>query len=379
MKNQTQRLSVLLEYLWRVLHLSRKYITLCLKRYTLPQLETRLRKNPQSLMMDLGLPIPRAKSVVSLGQQEAAPEKFLTRGDEAYPASLTNLHDAPYVIYYRGQLDLLEHPGPKITFVGTRRASAYAKRVCRYLIEQLAPLNPLILSGMAAGIDGVAHQTALDLGLKTIGILGTPLHRPYPAFHRALFQQMQTHGLLLTEVYPEAKMGPWRFPERNRLLAALGDATVVVEAPEKSGALITARVAAELGREVMVAPGELLPEQNGGGHRLIQEGAHLLRNAEEIVEILGLSPGPLSLFPKEENQVAPIEKNIEKLNVSKAYEGPAEGKEMLQLLGNHPMQIDKIIHISQKSASEVISLLMELHLEGWVEELPGAHFKLASS
>lgn len=370
----------LVEYLWRVLQLTRKQISTCFSRWSFEQLEKRLIQNPKSFISELNPKSPVLKlNLPSFNRQSKAPENYLTSYHDFFPERLRHLEDMPWVLYYRGSLELLKHSGPYLTVVGTRSPSSYARKACESLLEKLAPWDPLILSGMAAGLDGVAHRSALKLGLKTIGVIGTPLHRPYPSCHQKLFYEMEEQGLLLTEVYPRAPMGPWRFPERNRLLAALGQVTLVVEAPEKSGALLTANMAADLGREVFVVPGPLFPNLNRGGHLLVQQGAQLLSQAEEIIEFLLGSPKKPMLSSDSKRFPAVTGDLKENLNISKTYNGPSEGKVLLELLSESPMQIDKIIHISQKSASEVSALLMELNLEGWIEELPGAYFQLRSA
>jgi DNA processing protein len=216
---------------------------------------------------------------------------------------------------------------------------------------------------LARGIDGVAHRTALKLGIPTIAVLGTALDTVFPLQHLELQKNIAQEGLLLGEIAPGFPTEAWRFAERNRVIAALSDAVIVVEAPLKSGALVTAKYALELGREIFVVPGPLTLESNEGGHRLIQDGAHLFTNVKEVIEIIGFcSKRPLG----DENLNSPATEPM-----------PLNGEEalLMGLLREEPQHIDKLILISHLPAPLVSSTLTGLQLKGWVEELEGCHFK----
>jgi DNA processing protein len=206
--------------------------------------------------------------------------------------------------------------------------------------------------------------------MASLGVLGVPLHQSYSLSRQKLFERMGESGLLVTELYPNATMGPWRFPERNRLLAALAEAIVVVEAPIPSGALITAQEGLELGREIFVVPGPLQPHFNAGGHRLIQDGAHLLTHPREIGDVLGYAlPGQVtSSSSAEKISTAPhrSDRGEEELNSS-----PLDNQ-ILQALQAGPLHVDKIVAFSQKPAPAVLARLIELCLSGnLVEPAPG--------
>lgn len=346
----------LLDYLWRALRLPRKAIRLMLERHGPGGLEQMLQMRPGAFLKDLPeswktelpTPIPPYRGF------QISP-RLLSPGHPGFPGSFLELHDPPWILYYQGNSQLLAHPGPRLAVVGTRRASDYARRLTAQWLLDCKPFHPLIISGMAWGIDGIAHHWALEAGLPTVGILGTPLERPYPPAHRRLFARMLREGLLLSELYSGATLGKWRFPERNRLLAALAEGILVVEAPEKSGALLTAQEGLELGREIFVLPGPLNPHSNGGGHRLIQDGAHLVTHPRELFEIMG--------YPSR----APTSPG-----------GPASPPEdpLLEILRQGPLHVDKIVSISQKPAPEVMARLIELSLEGQVAETHPGFFKL---
>ena len=281
-----------------------------------------------------------------------------------YPQEFEQLFDAPAGLYYRGDLEILSSEGPRIGIVGTRHASNYALKICEKIIQSLQTLNPVIVSGLALGIDGRAHQEALDCKLKTIAILGSHIDVIYPPTHRSLHQCISREGLLLSESPPGAELGPWSFPERNRLIAALSDILIVVEAPEKSGALVTAKFALELGRDIYVVPGSIDSPRNKGGHRLIQDGAQLLADPGEIFELL--KPRILN------SSASPAPRAKESIDLSKFS---SEEQKILKILAQGPEHIDKIAELSQLASPQVMGISMELSLRGQVSELPGKVFE----
>ncbi len=356
--------SELVEFLGRVKSLGRRKI-----RRLAPQLK--------DLNALLRLPIGKIASFAESLQLQAPeefrnavlnpvhadpPPRFFSYLDAIFPDKLNHLHDPPCGLYYQGLLDLLHLPRPWIGVVGTRRASHYGLKMCERLIRRLAPFKPVIVSGMAKGIDGRAHETALNLGLSSIGVLGSPIHMVYPPSHGRLFAAMIARGLLLSEIAPEAPQGPWRFPERNRLIAALADALVVVEAPVKSGALLTAREALDLGREIFVVPGAMDNELNLGGHRLIQDGAHLLTDPLEILEALKIIKSARDCPP--EPPRIPIEP------------ASSEEKRIVQLLAAGPLHIDKIVELSELAAPLAAGLLTQMELRGLIAALPGKVYEI---
>ena len=304
--------------------------------------------------------------ILRTGPRVSAPGNFLAFGDRAYPDFLAHLEDPPCVLYYLGDVSVLSHVGPRITVVGTRHCSYEARVSCEKLIAELVPYDPLIVSGMASGIDGVAHRAALRYGLKTLAVLGTPLDQPYPRSHRGLFQEIAQQGVVLSELYPGAVLGAWRFPERNRILAAWGEVLVVVEAPEKSGTLLTAQEALELGRDIFVIPGDWVRGNNQGGHRLVSQGAMLLTEVREILDTLPRA-GKRGGAP-ESSCVEFAEENLSR-----------EQQEILNLLQDGPAFIDKICSLSKLPTPELISAVTHLILVGLVVELPGGELRRLKS
>ena len=210
----------------------------------------------------------------------------IERDDPHYPARLNHLYDPPDCLYIKGDIRLLAMP--MIAVVGSRKASSEGLRNARAFAQDLSKAGALIVSGLARGIDGAAHQAAIDLGRRhfTLAVCGTGLDQTYPREHLSLAKEIGQYGLLVSELPLGAGPKAFHFPRRNRLIAALALGVVVIEAAEKSGSLITARIAAELGREVFALPGPISSPFSSGCHQLIQEGAKLVCSPKEVLEEL---------------------------------------------------------------------------------------------
>jgi DNA processing protein len=209
-------------------------------------------------------------------------------GLQGYPVQLMDLPDPPPILFSIGELDLLKRPA--VAIVGTRRSSRYGDRVARTLAGTLARAGACIVSGMATGVDGIAHGAALDCGGSTIGVLGTGIDVAYPAAHRALHDRIATSGLLLSEHPPGERAGPGAFPRRNRIIAALAQLTVVVEAGLRSGALLTAGHALEIGRTVAAVPGQIDSPESSGANALVRDGAQVIADVTDALCLMGLTP-----------------------------------------------------------------------------------------
>jgi DNA processing protein len=203
-----------------------------------------------------------------------------------YPKRLLDLSDPPQRLFYVGDIGLLAQP--MLAIVGARKASFAGMRLAQYFSSTLGLAGYHIISGMAYGIDGAAHQSILDLNAapKTIAVCGNGLDRTYPPEHRELAARIAMNGLLLSEYPPGTSPKGFHFPKRNRIIAALSLGVVVIEAAQKSGSLITAYLASALGREVFVLPGSISSPLFEGSHQLIQEGAKLVRHAQDVLEEL---------------------------------------------------------------------------------------------
>jgi DNA processing protein len=209
-------------------------------------------------------------------------------GDPQYPARLAVIPDPPPMLWVRGRVDVLSALG--IGIVGSRAASPYGIAMARRLASDLGAAGIVVTSGLARGVDSAAHRAALAAGGPTIGVLGCGIDRIYPAEHHDLASEMIATGAVVSEFPPGVPPLPHHFPMRNRIISGLSLAIVVVEAPEKSGALITASAAAEQGRDVMVVPGLVPGGRNRGGHLLIRDGAKLVESVDDIFQELSLAP-----------------------------------------------------------------------------------------
>ncbi len=213
------------------------------------------------------------------------------RHDQRYPIGLRDASDAPWALIGRGDPALLERLEPEgtVTVVGARRASTYGREVARELSRELTAAGILVVSGLAFGIDACAHRGALDAG-TTVAVLGCGADIAYPASHRSLWRQICERGLVLSELPPGATAWRWTFPARNRIMAALAGMTVVVEAAQRSGSLITADLAADLGRDLGAVPGPVNSRGSAGTNELLAGGACLVRNAQDVLDAM-LGPG----------------------------------------------------------------------------------------
>ncbi len=303
----------------------------------------------------------------------AVSSNFVSFQDPRYPARLHELYDPPCGLYFRGDWELFRKGRPWVALVGTRRASRYALELCARLVAEMKEFDPVIVSGLALGIDGMAHRAALSHGLKTVAVLGSGVADIYPARHRELARRiLQDEGLLLSESPPGSAVERWHFPQRNRLIAALCDAVVVVEAPEKSGALLTADFGLDLGKEIYAVPGSIEDDRNRGAHRLIQDGAKLLLEGREIFVDLGLAK------PRKEGTKTAASPGGSTAARTDPWPPPLRGSErkLLEIIAFEPSHIDKITDMSHLPNPQVAGLLMQLCLKGLVEELPGSYFQL---
>jgi DNA processing protein len=232
----------------------------------------------------------------------------LVQGDPAFPRRLTCIPDPPEQLWVRGDPAHLPTPDePSLAIVGSRAASRDGLDAARRLASDLARAGVVVVSGLARGIDAVAHQATLDVGGRTIAVLGSGLARLYPPEHEALADRMLPHGAVVSEYPPDAAPQAGRFPRRNRLVSGLADAVLVVEAPEKSGALITASMALEQGKDVLVVPGRVAGQRNRGGHRLIQDGAMLVESADDILLAMGWRPDGIHASATDVGAPEPVE------------------------------------------------------------------------
>ena len=214
----------------------------------------------------------------------------IRRRDPAFPPLLAAIHDPPPQLFLRGSTDATMLSAPAVAVVGARACSSYGRSVARSLARELAAGGLVVVSGLARGIDGEAHRGALEASGRTIAVLGCGIDRDYPAAHAELAGRIAENGLVISEYEPGVEPAPWRFPARNRIIAGLCAATVVVEARERSGALITADFALEEGRDVLAVPGEITSSLSAGTNALLKLGATPVAAASDVLELYDLDP-----------------------------------------------------------------------------------------
>lgn len=223
------------------------------------------------------------KSILYELEKDVRSYHTITLLDKTYPAMLKHIKDAPIALYGNGNQSLLQIL-PALSVVGTRVPSFEAKKKMNYILAPLIKKQWTIVSGMARGIDGLAHRLSVEHGGKTIAVLGGGFHHIYPKEHTSLYKKLASDQLVLSEYPPNSPPKRFHFPERNRIISGLSFGTLVIEAKEKSGTLITVEQALDQGREVYAVPGSILSPQTSGCHRMIQEGAKLVQNTYDLIE-----------------------------------------------------------------------------------------------
>ncbi|MEA2165392.1 MAG: processing protein [Thermoanaerobaculia bacterium] len=286
------------------------------------------------------------------GKVEMLRDSAVTLADNDYPALLRQIVDPPLALFYHGDLSLAHTPA--VAMVGSRRASAYAMSAATHLARALVSANVTIVSGLARGVDAASHQATLDASGRTIAVLGTGIDIVYPRSHRRLFERIEEQGLILSEFPPGTPPLKFNFPVRNRIISGLTLGTVIVEATGHSGSLITARMAAEQNREVFAVPGPIFSPGSEGTHRLIQYGAKLVHDANDILDEL---PGNLRI------PSAPIPQPDAALReVLRAFRRDE---------GTH---IDSAAESLGQSVASISEPILQLELGGWLKALPGGRY-----
>lgn len=283
--------------------------------------------------------------------------------DPQYPALLKQIHNAPPILYVRGNLRFLNQP--QIAMIGTRKPNPQAKELARQFGRHFSKAGLCITSGLAIGIDAASHEGALEETGSTLAVLGNGLDTVYPASHRNLALKIAEAGALVSEFPIGTPAAPNHFPRRNRIISGLSVGVLVVEAALKSGSLITARLALEQGREVFAIPGSIHNPLAKGCHALIREGAKLVETAEHVLEEIGA----LIHYVKGCSTIKPIEKS-ESLTLTKTQVA------FLAHVDYECTSMDTIVMRSGLTASEVSSMLLELELTGYLSAVPGGYARL---
>lgn len=288
----------------------------------------------------------------------AAGTQTIALDDERYPSLLRAIHDPPPLLYVRGDPLVLQQP--QLAVVGSRRASPAAQRVAHLLSGQLAQSGLTICSGLALGVDGAAHQGALDVGGKSVAVMATGIDRLYPHRHRSLAANIEQTGCLVTEFPPGTPPRRHNFPQRNRIISGLSLGVLVVEAALPSGSLITARTGLEQGREVFALPWSILHDGGKGCLQLLRDGAKMVQTVEDIMEELG------ALYTVQHELSLP---HVEK------EETPCTDSALLQQVGFETTTLDDLVELSGWSVTEVLRELTSLELAGQIARTSGGYIR----
>ena len=322
------------------------------------QLQEILRKRGSSTLLS-AFNINTHDMAVAKGKISRARDKGLcvtTIADEVYPKALLRISDPPFVIYSQGDIGRLNDV-PCVSIVGSRKADPVACEFAADLGRELASLGVCVVSGLALGIDGASHQGALEAKVSgsTCAVLGNGLPKIYPSRHATLGARIiDNEGVVLSQFDPITPAYPANFLNRNRLIAGLSRATVVIQAGARSGSLVTARYAAEAGREVLVTPGEIYSDRYAGSHSLLRQGAVLVSGVDDVLEELGIERKEFS--PQEDAQSAKHHEILKSLRI------------------REPIEIDSLKY-SVESVGNFEMSLLELELEGVVRMLPGGRIE----
>ena len=302
---------------------------------------------------------------------EDAGARLVRYGDTAYPERLRAIPDPPPVLYARGSPEAAGRPA--VGVVGSRAPSEYGREMTRSLCRGLAAAGITVVSGMARGIDGEAHEAALAGRAGTVAVLGSGVDVPYPPEHRNLCRRIEEGGAVLSEHPMGTRPLPDHFPARNRIISGLTLGVLVVEATERSGSLITARLALEQGREVFAVPGPAGASRSRGPHRLIREGAKLVEDVADIIE---------EIAPQLEAALVPDPSRaaVDPGDVSAVVAPPGGAVGMiLRDLEAGPLPVDDVIHRTGLSPQQVCQVLLEMELQGLLRQLPGKRYALNSA
>jgi len=315
-------------------------------------------------LAEAGLSVKVIERLAALRKQVNLPEiyekiqakgiKILTWQDEAYPKRLREISQPPPVLYYRGEL--FPEDTWAVAVVGTRRVTPYGRQVAEDTASFLAANGVTIVSGLARGVDGIAHRAALRVGGRTLAVLGSGVDQIYPPEHLTLAEQISEHGAVLSDYPPETAPESANFPPRNRIISGLSMAVIVIEAGETSGALITAEFAAEQGRDVFAVPGNILAPQSKGTNKLILQGASPLLNAGDVMQALNLT------------------RIGEHKAARKVIPGDDIEAKVLNALGDQPLHVDEIRSQTSLPIEKVTATLVMMELKGMVRQVGGMQY-----
>lgn len=347
------------------------------KRKTLAQTEG-LSKKYVALLSDKDM--SRVKEVKDRCQSLGA--RILTYDSPNYPEKLKNIYDPPYVLYIYSKQKINLNEKLCMAVVGNRRMTDYGRKAALDIAKGLAAAGVVVVSGMAEGIDGAAHTGALRVGGLTVAVLGSGLDHVFPREHEGLMHMIAEQGMVITEYPPGTKPESKNFPQRNRIISGLSDGTVVVEAPARSGSLITARYAYQQGRDVFAIPGDITRARSKGTHNLIRDGAILVTSALEILEeyeelyintlkeYINNSRGAFQTADAETEELSPEIKAERYKNVSET------AMKIIHALSSEPVSLELLQARTELSADVLAAELSMLEISGLITTLPGKNFIL---
>jgi DNA processing protein len=289
-----------------------------------------------------------------VAQAETAGIRILTWQDDEYPAHLKEIDQPPPVLYLRGEIT--PEDSWSVAIVGTRAVTPYGRQVTEELATTLVNHGVTIVSGLARGVDAVAHSAALKAGGRTLAVLGSGVDKIYPPEHRQMAEKISTNGAIISDYAPGTPPESANFPPRNRIISGLSMAIVVVEAGDTSGALITAEFAAEQGRDVFALPGSIYAPQSKGTNRLLRNGAKTLLSPHDVLEALDLT------------------RNVERREIRKAIPADTTEAALLEILNAEPVHVDEIRNRTGLPIEKVSSALTMMELKGMVRQVGGMNY-----
>lgn len=284
--------------------------------------------------------------------------KIVTFSNKDYPEMLKNIEDAPIVLYIKGTIQKEDRYA--VAIVGSRKYSSYGKLAAEKLSSELSSMGFTIVSGMARGIDTLAHTAAINSGGRSIAVMGSGIDMPYPPENRGLMEKLAASGCVISEFPPGTPPERENFPKRNRLISGLSLGVLVVEATADSGSLITASCALEQGKEVFAVPGNINSANSKGTNALIKKGAKLVQSAEDVIE-----------------ELAPVLKGYIRTREKANIELPVEEKRLCDIMTAEPKHVDMLSRESKMPAQKVLGILLSLELKGIVKQAEGKKFFLA--
>lgn len=275
--------------------------------------------------------------------------------EDIYPYKLKNIDDAPFLLFYRGNIQKLNE-NKSVAIVGSRNFTYYGKNTANLISKELSTYNINIISGLAAGIDGFAHRSCLDSNGYTCAVLGSGIDIIYPKKHTVLYNDISARGCLLSEYMPGTPPYAYNFPYRNRIISGLSDVVIVIEAGYKSGSLITANTALNQGRDVMSVPGSIFSEMSKGTNGLIKDGAYVFTCIDDVLYLLGMDCSKK------------MKNNIVHSKLS------SDEQKVISFIGSTPIHIDNIIKLSNIDIKQLYELLFELQLKNEIICLAGNYY-----